>query len=447
MYTQNLYGQQNIQYQTGIESFEQNAIPGAEFGTYETTNYQPTTTANVTRLPTIYQTADEPIYYEQNQGFNQQATYIQSDQSNQLYQFPQQGNDLSALYQQQIMQPQQNIISQQDLINQQHFQIQNQQQVIHQQPQQISPQTRMVQQMAKQKQNLNQNTQNISNIHQPLSASRNPYFNQQFKGQNIDALNNPPQTGENIQDNPLIESDFQPNFQIANSIISQSQIPLDPSITKAQNQPNMMPLPQQSQQVNYNQGVMSSRRNPNLNIQKYGQLSNDSHFVTSVDPGSRTVFINNMNSVEPNLNKKTSGDIPQVSQLSHKESGISHKSIEDNHEPNQNEIENEKTLNTELLNKHDSMNMVQSNVENVETNEALASKMSNDIYENENPIDEKQPDVSNMDDQSNNSFPMEMSQNPLMQSVSENMAQLPTIGSIMKGTSEMLPPPTKKKYQ
>lgn len=66
----------------------------------------------------------------------------------------------------------------------------------------------------------------------------------------------------------------------------------------------MMPLPQQSQQVNYNQGVMSSGRNPNLKIQQYGQLSNDSHFVTSVDPGSRTVFINNMNPVEPNLEKK-----------------------------------------------------------------------------------------------------------------------------------------------
>ena len=209
----------------------------------------------------------------------------------------------------------------------------------------------------------------------------------------------------------------------------------------------MMPLPQQSQQVNYNKGVMSSRRNPNLNIQQFGQLSNDSHFVTSVDPGSRTVFINNMNPVEPNLDKKTSGNIPQVSQLSHKESGISHHSIEDNNEVNQNENANENELKNDLLNKNDSMNLVQNSVQTVETNEVLASKMSNDIYENENPIDEKQPDVSNLDNQSNNSFPMEANQNPLMQSVSENMAQLPTIGSIMKGTSEMLPPPTKKKYQ
>lgn len=444
IYNQNLYGQSNNQYTTGFESFEANNIAGAEFGTYEATNYQPTTTANVTRLPTIYQTeqVQEPIYYDQNQAYNQQVTYIQSDQSDQLYQFSQQGNDLSALYQQQIIQPQQNIISQQNIINQQHFQ--NQQQVIQQQPQQISQQAKMVQQMVKQKQNLNQNIQNTSNIHQPLSASRNPYFNQQFKGPNIDPLNNPPQVDENIQDTPIIESDFQPNFQIANSIISQSQIPLDPNIGNAQNQSNMMPLPQQSQQVNYNQGVMASRRNPNLNIQQYGQLSNDSHFVTSVDPGSRTVFINSMNPVEPNLDKKTSGNIPQVSQLSHKESGISQKSIENNIEPN----ENEKELNTELLNNHDSTNLVQNNVQNVETNEVLASKMSNDIYENENPIDEKQPDVSNLDNESNNSFPMEMNnQNPLMQSVSENMAQLPTIGSIMKGTSEMLPPPTKKKYQ
>jgi hypothetical protein len=307
IYNQNLYGQSNIQYQTGIESFEPNAISGAEFGTYEATNYQPTTTANVTRLPTIYQTEQNTTYYDPNQVYNQQITYVQSDQTDQLYQFQQQGNDLSALYQQQIIQPQQNIINQQDLINQQLFQ--NQQQVIQQQPQQISTQAKMVQQMVKQKQNINQNVQNISNIRQPLSASRNPYFNQQFKGQNIAPLNNPPQVDDNIQDGPIIESDFQPNFQIANSIINQSQIPLDPNITNPQNQTKMMPLPQQSQQVNYNQGVMSSRRNPNLNIQKYGQLSNDSHFVTSVDPGSRTVFINNMNPVEPNLNKKTSDNI------------------------------------------------------------------------------------------------------------------------------------------
>ena len=444
IYNQNIYGQSNIQYQTGIESLEPSTISGAEFGTYQATNYQPTTTANVTRLPTIYQTEQESTtYYDPNQAYTQQFAYVQSDQSGQIYQFQQQGNDLSAFYQQQIIQPQQNIINQQDLINQQLFQ--NQQQVIQQQPQPISAQTKMVQQMAKQNQNLNQNVQNTSNIHQPLSASRNPYFNQQFKGQNIDALNNPPQVDDNFQDGPIIESDFQPNFQIANSIINQSQIPLDPNITNPQNQSNMMPLPQQSQQVNYNQGVMSSGRNPNLKIQQYGQLSNDSHFVTSVDPGSRTVFINNMNPVEPNLEKKTSENIPQVSQLSHKESGISHHSIEDNNEVNQNENENE--LKNDLLNKNDSMNLVQNSVQTVETNEVLASKMSNDIYENENPIDEKQPDVSNLDNQSNNSFPMEANQNPLMQSVSENMAQLPTIGSIMKGTSEMLPPPTKKKYQ
>ena len=443
MYNQNLYGQQNIQYQTGVESFEPNTISGSEFGTYEATNYQPTTTATVTRLPTIYQTEQGNTYYDQNQAYNQQFAYVQSDQTGQIYQIQQQGNDLSAFYQQQIIQPQQHIINQQGIINQQHFQ--NQRQVIQQQPQTISPQTKMIQQMAKQNQNLNKNIQNTSNVSQPLSVSRNPYFNQQFKGQNVDPLNNPPQVDDNIQDGPIIESDFQPDFQIANSIINQSQIPLDPNLMNPQNQSKMVPLPQQSQQVNYNQGAMSSRRNPNLNVQQYGQLSNDSHFVTSVDPGSRTVFINNMNPVEPNLDKKTSGNIPQVSTLSHKESGISHHSIEDNQELNQNE--NEKELNNDLLNKHDSMNLVQNSVQTVETNEVLASKMSNDIYENENPIDEKQPDVSNMDNQSNNSFPMEANQNPLMQSVSENMAQLPTIGSIMKGTSEMLPPPTKKKYQ
>ena len=112
--------------------------------------------------------------------------------------------------------------------------------------------------------------QNTSNIHQPLSVSRNPYFNQPFKGQNREPLNNPPQVDDNIQDGPIIESDFQRDFQIANSIINQSQIPLDPNIANPQNQSKMMPLPQQSQQVNYNQGSMSSERNPNFKIKQYG---------------------------------------------------------------------------------------------------------------------------------------------------------------------------------
>ena len=85
MYNQNIYGQANIQYQTGIESFEQNAIPGAEFGAYQTTNYQPTTTTKVTRLPTIYQTGQESTtYYDPNKAYTQQFAYVQSDQSDQI---------------------------------------------------------------------------------------------------------------------------------------------------------------------------------------------------------------------------------------------------------------------------------------------------------------------------------------------------------------------------
>ena len=77
MYNQNLYGQANIQYQTEIESFEQNAIPGAELGTYQSTNYQPATTTKVTRLPTIYQTDQESTnYYDPNQAYTYMSNQI-----------------------------------------------------------------------------------------------------------------------------------------------------------------------------------------------------------------------------------------------------------------------------------------------------------------------------------------------------------------------------------
>ena len=428
IYGQPIYGQTNIQYQTGIET-----IPGAEFGTYQATSYQQSSTNNVTTMPEItYQTQFEqqPIFLDQNQEYTQQINYTQTGQSGQVYQYEQPGVEITGLYNQQIQQPNQNYI-----INQ------------HQQAKMIPQQTKMSQQQAKIVQQIVQKKQNIQ---QPTSISRNPYYNQQYQGQNI-----PQQFGQNVQyqnselDKPIIESDFQPDFQLANSVIGQSQINYEPKQSQMKpNQSKVMPITQQSQQQNYPQGY--NPRNPNLNIQQYSQYSQDSHFVTAKDPGSRTVGINNFNNITPNINNKVTSSIPQVTQLSNKESAISHNSLEENQQP---EVGIGNSNFNQSIGSSNKQNIGNSSFNNIESNindNVLASKMSNDQFERENPIDEKTPDVSHMENfesQNNEVFPQEMDQNPLKESVTDNLDHLPTIGSIMKGTNEILPPPTRKKYQ
>ena len=428
IYGQPIYGQTNIQYQTGIET-----IPGAEFGTYQATSYQQSSTNNVTTMPEItYQTQFEqqPIFLDQNQEYTQQINYTQTGQSGQVYQYEQPGVEITGLYNQQIQQPNQNYI-----INQ------------HQQAKMIPQQTKISQQQAKIVQQIVQKKQNIQ---QPTSISRNPYYNQQYQGQNI-----PQQFGQNAQyqtpelDKPIIESDFQPDFQLANSVIGQSQINYEPKQSQMKpNQSKVMPITQQSQQQNYPQGY--NPRNPNLNIQQYSQYSQDSHFVTAKDPGSRTVGINNFNNITPNINNKVTSSIPQVTQLSNKESAISHNSLEENQQP---EVGIGNSNFNQSIGSSNKQNIGNSSFNNIESNindNVLASKMSNDQFERENPIDEKTPDVSHMENfesQNNEVFPQEMDQNPLKESVTDNLDHLPTIGSIMKGTNEILPPPTRKKYQ
>ena len=90
----------------------------------------------------------------------------------------------------------------------------------------------------------------------------------------------------------------------------------------------------------------------------------------------------------------------------------------------------------------------------------IDNKMNHEETEKENPIEEKVPDETNMDNPINvvqqnyeNYQPhynaQEMHESKLKESVDidDDLDHLPTVGSIMKGKSEMLPPPKKRKYQ
>ena len=88
-------------------------------------------------------------------------------------------------------------------------------------------------------------------------------------------------------------------------------------------------------------------------------------------------------------------------------------------------------------------------IQNSLENEPNVQKSVEPIMEKENPIEEKLPDQSNVDylNNPNQSFPQQSRNQSQVGDIDDNLDHLPTINSIMKGNSELLPPPKKKKYK
>ena len=111
--------------------------------------------------------------------------------------------------------------------------------------------------MIQQKSNIKQKQQ----YQQTDFASRNPNMKKKYpnniihQNQNMQNIpqQNPkyvpqPQNPQIQQDKPLIESEFQPDFQLANSVINQSQIPFDVNKMKQKgNIPKQSNIPYQNQ--------------------------------------------------------------------------------------------------------------------------------------------------------------------------------------------------------
>lgn len=447
---------------------------GVEFGTYEMSNYQEGATKNIGNMQNItYQTYEEqqPIYYEQSQHYDPQIFYQVDQQTGQMYEI-QQPEVQMAGYENyyEIQQPYQQVIS--------HHQ-QQPQTIAQQQAKIAQNKIKYSKQIAQQKQ-LIQQKQNI----QPPYASRNPHIKQQYQQQI-----NPQYMGQQhfvkgaytqelknqVNEGPQIESDFQPEIPLANSVLNQSQIPFQAKQSQIPQGTQKVVQPQMQSKVLPQQTYVLPRRNPNLKIKQYEYYNNDSHFVTSVDPGSRTIPMNpNMNSMAP-MEKKDSKTISEKisgEPSSHKDSKISQKSLEANFEPTQ----NDKKYTDELFNKSEEPivgvgtsnigeSVALSGVQNIGKNEMnniepksnenfLESKIPNEEIGKENPIEEKSPDENNINNLNNENdvFPKETdNQNQIGESdmgdIDDNLDHLPTINSIMKGNSEMLPPPKKKKYK
>ena len=476
---------------------------------------------------------------------------------------------------------------------------QNQQQVYEQNPQ---PQTQNYQQNKKSKY-INQMIQQKSNIKQKQQyqqtdfASRNPNMKKKYpnniipQNQNMQNIpqqyipqQNPkyvpqPQNPQIQHDKPLIESEFQPDFQLANSVINQSQIPFDVNKMKQngnipkqsnipyQNQPKQIIQPQPQPQY------VIPRRNPNANIKKY-DISSSSHYVNTNDPNYRINAKNtgndnlinqnqSQNQGMNNINNRTSGayntsvinsidpkfqsnmnkdEQPEVgagisclgnSDISNNKSNMKNTSNINNNSNiknssninnnnninNMSNINNNKMSTVSNINNNNLSNMNNNNINNfskinsinnidnnnskinnsqnnfdsnLKINQSNTSKIStsnNNIQNSNNninisgnidkqnygenqmnpeeidketPIEEKVPDISNIQNDKNftqqdyeNYQPhytaQEVHESKLKESTSgdidDNLDHLPTVGSIMKGKSEMLPPPKKKKYE
>ena len=208
IYEQPIYGEE-IQYQAEINNNneESNQNQEQEIGEFDLQNYQQTKTKVTTLPPIIYQQYEnQPIYPQQNQFYNNQI-YFQNEPQEQLPQFQPNGNNKE---------------------NEDFNQAKN----FYQKPQTIPNFNIIIN---------NRNSKNIKQIQpqisdrQPPSSSRNPYRNYKYSQQSFRQIPNQeiiiqPKIEKNIaenphvqqkqvfeQENPQIESDFQPDIPLANS--------------------------------------------------------------------------------------------------------------------------------------------------------------------------------------------------------------------------------------
>ena len=495
-----------------------NAIQGVSYGAYQSTNYHKTKKTSTKPQEIVYQ--EQVIEQPQTQyivegntyipttQYTQGVQYVTDDQGN-LYEYQQegeiQGYDQNNIYQQpqeqviyqeqpgeqviyeNLIQPQEQVIYQdqlqqgeqvvyedqiqtgQEVIYQE--QLQPGQQVIYQDPNQIygqNPQymkeqrkAKYVKQMVTQKPNMKQ----ISPYQQQEYISRNPNIQnipQQYIQNNPKYQNQINIQQKNIkQDKPSIDSDFQPDFGLPNSIIGQSQINFEknpnPQNLNAQMQPQTQYQNQgQQNYINYNQPNQSSyvvpRRNPNKNIKKY-DLTNSSHYVNTNDPGARGMNSGNLNnnnyinqsqssnkgvnmknkisqeqvkySIDPNFQKNEQTkqiieeeDKPEVGEgipcVNESVNNLVNNNITNNQKSvkiNNNDIQiNNNNISNNIndlnnnnnINSNINMNNNNININRNENNENyIDNQKSQEEIENENPIEEKVPDVNTMENPDN----------------------------------------------
>ena len=161
--------------------------------------------------------------------------------------------------------------------------------------------------------------------------------------------------------------------------------------------------------------------------------------------GNSSIMGNNLNN---NINMNNQSNINNTSKISNNIK-ISNNSNMNNNNSNLNNINDIK--NSDIIN---------SNLNISENNNQNQNQINPEENEKEKPIEEKIPDVSNIENPNNftqedyeNYQPhysaQEVHESKLKESIDidSTLDRLPTIDEIMKGIKEMLPPPKKRKYE
>ena len=308
---------------------------------------------------------------------------------------------------------------------------------------------------------LNKNI-NSQNVNQAYTKQAQAQINQ-YKQQNIYANNNvnPTQFQHVIQPQAQIQQNQKIQPQIQQKYNRQNQQPQAQAKALVNQKPNNV----QQQQINQNQKVQPKTQGlkPNdLAYQKYAQRyppqnqnqkinieynKNDQHFVNKPIYDMRKVPANPMRVQVPQNGQKQVKTLPQNPALN-KGAKIGNNYNNQNIPKKQVEALNNTKINNNKLStiKEEEINIRQSGLSN------KISQISNKTNSvKEFPMEEKKPEVALPNDLMENNSQHNITQKSITESgISDydaNLSHLPTIGSIMKGNSEPLPPSKNKKYR
>lgn len=393
------------------------STPNSTYDIYGTSDYQSIAGNNTTTL--------QPITYQQmkkqDDYLNQNQNAYNIPQSNAIIYEPQNLGNITENYQQSLplytTQPQVKVLKPQPNKIKQHSNAVDTYNYVHQ----AQPQSNTYQQI-----NIQQNQvapMQRAKVQPILQTKVNPQ-GQPIYQENI-VQNKAPQIDINllnIQDNPFIVPNFEPNLQLANAILSEPQISFDPITTlppenstenlqaNSEISPNAQPIKQQN-----NQKIVVPIRNPNTNIKQYGQ-SSDTHFVNTNEAKT------NNNQLKESLNEY---DRPTVGE-GH---GLftSMMDVTENFDDNIKGGGNTQNLIKNSVQEIPLGNVGNNNAKNINTNEI------------KNVVKIPGKEISG----NNTSTP----QNQRTESVTENMQQMPTAANILQGKNGILPPPVTRKYK
>jgi len=463
------------QYNVGSNPYDPLGLNGTQY-TFENTSNQHNSTKNV-----VYNTGSQhPININQNQVYPQQIVQPTTHIHNAQYYQYQTGQNLgkeqyvqTAAYQKQnqpnVYPQNQNINT--IALNQQNLQKKNSganiqptqlQQNIHPQQQYLNQNQNKYQHQNIQLQPNQQYQQNIQNL-QNLQYQQNPQYQQYLQYQQ--ELQK--QQKQKMQINPQVQNKVQQIPQIHQNPIQNNQKvehnKNQPQIQQAINHHNFQQIiPQQNKQQNMQTQQQAILNPPQIHHHHQQQIQNqqhqnpeqnkinipynkkDEHFVNKpIYPENKVAQNININQKAQELNKLNNNSNIIKGNLNNSNNTLqkTQKSKSDKYvNPNLSEIKEEEM---DITQSGLSQKISKINVSNVSNEDKDKDK--------EIPMEEKKPETAFPDNIIEDNNQQNITQKSITESgisdYDSKLDHLPTIGSILKGASDPLPPSKKKKYK